>query len=450
MKDKSRLLFLFLVLCTSNVYSLGWATLNPKPDDDKFYFHLDGDVNHTIVSDDKLIPNRHSYFWTHLTGGYEIAENFWISSWVSIYRTSISESFANVPFGFKIFPQLTYSNKHTDEKSLTSDGDLNKLDMNINVGTIGDLTYGKGLFFSQMTGLGTHVDLGFHNTSFELNLLGNGYWAQDDLLTVNFFPYKKYFGIGLIWEKMGSMGDRLMPVINLEIILFNQLKLYGEAGAAYVYNQTYDELNYYNLLNSFNSSFQETFGLNRNTIAGLLGIDWNFSFPGFLNLKGVLVNQVRYYGKEHSDFYFIQSQFFGYFNYYRDPSIDQKYNNQPFNFYFNRGEKAGLYLRQELDINPLYDFHLGLKNEFLLIYSTGEFSGAYQPRLVDTLTAKIFYMYKEHIDIGARVSNVAINSYELMNVGWANTSTNNTLSSEGIFLQPARIWYVELYSHFYF
>jgi len=427
------------------MFALGWDTLSPSNVDDKYFIHLDGDINFTTEPNLEKLPHRHSYFWTHLTGGYELVDNVWISSWISVDKRSFSESLNFWPFTLQIMPQVSYNNIHHDtNETELADNQSNKLDINIKLGTIGNFTHGKGLFFSQLTGLGSNLYLGLNSTSLEFYFMGSGYWPGDDVMSLYFYPFKKYLGIGVFYELSGLLGDRIVPGINFELIFLKQIKLYGEIGTAYVLNQTY----YYPGFDQNPIVFQKNFSINRNTLAGLFGLDWNFSFPNLFQLNGNLANQLRYYGNEPSNYYYPQSTENAFFDYYKDTSIDQKYNNQAHNFYFDPGEKIGLYFRQEMDINPMYNIHFGVRNELVMIYPTGAFSRVYKPHIIELLTLKLFYRIREIVDVGLRLSNVSISSYEVNPVLLSNKYI--AYPSEGIFLQPAQSWYVELYSHYKF
>jgi len=448
MKFIRKLPIFLLILFASTPYAMGWDTIAPKPEDDKTFFHMEGDINYTqALNNNDIRVVRHSYFWTHITGGYEVVDNFWVSSWISLFKTNYyaPNRPSDTPFNLFVLPLITYTNLHPDGKESVETG---KLDLVANAGTIGNFTHGKGLLFLQMTAMGAQIYMGLNHFSIEAAYLGHGYWREDQLYSLYLYPFKKYFGIGVIWETCGLEGDRLVPGINFEISFLDQLTIYAEAAVAWVYYIDHINISNYNLTKSFQPAFHPSFGINENTSAGLMGIDWKFSFPALLNLKGNLVNQVRYYGKEHADYYYLQSQNRNYFSYYIDTSIDQKFNNQPHNFYMDRGSKIGAYFRQEIDITPYGNIHVSLKNEFLWIYPTGQYLNAYPPHLVELLTTNIYYKYKEHVDVGARLSNVGINTYEMANIAQQNTSTG--VPSEGIMLQPARSWYIELYSHFKF
>jgi hypothetical protein len=281
--------------------------------------------------------------------------------------------------------------------------------------------------------------MNINNTSIDFNYILHGYWLNDQVFSFFIYPFKKYIGMGVLWEKDGYMGDRIVPGLNAEITLWEQIRFYAEYGVGYVF----EDYHY-----GYPVSFSSDFNIDRNTSAGIFGIDWKFNFPALLKLEGNLANQIKYYGAEHSDFYYYQTLYLSGFNYYFDSSIDQKYNNQPHNFYFDRGEKLGFYFRQEVKINPYNNIFLSVKNELLLIYPTGDASGSYEPYTIDLLTIDLFYQFAEKIDLGLRFSNVGISAYENHNFNYIEAE--GVYSSEGIMLKPTESWYIELYSHFKF
>jgi hypothetical protein len=419
-----KLLIAVLFSLSTNITAMGWDTLNPKPEDDIYFFHGEGQVVYTMADN---LPDRYSYFWTHLTGGYEVYDNFWLSLWISTYnhRPMVSTDY----FKLNFFPQVSFTNL----------GESPVIGIEVNAGTIGNFTHGQGLFYSQFTGYGTHIFLQYSSVSLDFYYIGNGYWSGDDTKSLFFYPFKKYFGLGLLWEEDSFTGDRIIPGFNFELTLLNQIRFYGEYGIAFVNQQDWADPNI---------NFNKEFTVNRDTAAGLMGIDWKFNFHKFLNLEGNLANQVRYYGREHSDFYSPLTLYSHDFNYLVDASIDQKYNNQPHNFYFDPGEKLGFYFRQEVKINPVDFFYFSVKNELLWIYPTGEAEGSYEPYTLDLLTLELFYQFAKKIDAGFRVSNVTISRFELSQLQF--DSQAGKYLSEGIMLKPAEDWYFEIYSHFKF
>lgn len=456
---KSRLFYylivpLYFILCPLNLSALGWDTLSPTENDDKYFLHGEGFLTYTDstwLGDNHLF--RHSYFWVHLTGGYEVINNFWLSSWLSVYKYSFSYDYNYDPFHIHLMPQLSYNNLH----DVTDSADSQYVRFNINLGSITNFTHGHGLFYSQFIGTGAHVYMAYRNTSMELTTLGYGYDSSNDLGSFYFYPYKKYFGIGLLAEINGFLASRIVPGINFEFNLFNKiLRFYGEAGLSYVYDYNPNKINLlYVYLPTLtipkqwamtSVKFSPGFSANRSSLAAMAGIDLNLSAPDFLNLKFSLVNQFRYYGVEHSNFYYVQSVYIHGFDYYYDISIDRLYNNQPHNFYIYPGEKWGMYFRQELEINPFGVLYLKARNELLWIYTTYTENGKQvtSPYGNDILGADILLRFKDHVEVGTRISNVFISVIESF------PNFKSGYKPEGLFLQATNGWLLDFYCHVYF
>ena len=476
--------FCLILVFINPVFSLGWDTISPTSKDNQYFWHLDGFITYTYTDNQKEFDNwRHSYFWTHLTGGYELLPNFWVSSWINIEKFSFSENYNILSlsdFNTFFMPQITYSNLYEFQESPE-----NHLLLHANFGTLGNITHSKGLLYSDFTGMGTHVKLSYNNLSMEFNQLGYGYYAGDDVSSLVFYPFKKFFGAGSLLELNGIMGDRIVPGINFELSFFDQLRFYGEGAVNFTYNpssiykssdfmQTFYNYLYFSpytysdsetsgeklTIDYYEPYFSDKFSINKGTLAGLIGLDWKFSFPDIWKLNGSLVNQIRYYGKEHIDYYMFQSyNYFSNYNnnsyyspydfgYYRTIANDQKYNNQPSNYYIYPGQKVGFYLRQEFEINPFHKFFLKVRNEFLWVFATINDKGVTSTRQYgnDLFKVNLSYRLKDHVEFGIQVSNILIGYL----TPYGEPITNPGFKQDGFYLQASQNPLFDFYCHYFF
>lgn len=425
MKTRIPVLF-FLLTCTASLHSLGWETLSPSDEDDKYFFHIDSKITYTSYQFAPKPPARHSYTWIHLTGGYEVAPNFWISSWLEVQKPSFSYFLTYNPFDIHIYPQISYNNRHDfvqtntdqeggDHPSVSRDG----LKINAKAGTIGDFTHGQGLFYYQFTGLGFQSQIQYKDMSLEVTWLGNGFDYIDDLTGFYFYPYKKIIGIGMLAELKTFLGNRIVPGLTTEFNLGKYFRVYGEVGVSYFFDMKYNhrtqtvDLTNYAWIPSTNISsipltidVADNFFQSKDTLAGLFGIDFNFK-------SLTLVNQVRYYGSDNVEFYALHSQvpYVG-FTYQSSLSDDQKYNNQPFNYYYFGGETLGFYFRQDLNLNPVKNFFLNLKNEILWVVPLSKNLGTFRvfrpPTLYWTATLQAYFVWAKRVTTGIQFSNVTL------------------------------------------
>jgi len=464
---KKGLLFLLLLVSVStSVNALGWKTLTPDEEDDTYYINLDGIFTYTVPYVSRW-QYRHTYSWIHLTGGYELVPNVWISSWVQIEKTSFSYNLSKDPYNFRILPQLSYNNHHnfmtsdTDESGEATKGvtkNINRaLKINVNFGTIGDFTHGYGLYFDDFTGVGSHIDLQGKNWSLDATWLGNGYEPNDDLFGIYFYPFRKWIGLGTLLELGNFMGNRVVPGLSFEIKPVNVFRLYGEAGVSYVFNSPYNhDTRFHQWADSYGTvhnlpitmDFHDNITVDEETLAGLAGIDLKISAPSFMDMKASLVNQVRYYGRENSDFYYAQSQVYG-FDYFWNLSVNQRYNNQPINFYKTYSETWGVYLRQEITLNVVKNLFIDIKNELLILLPKENrvnlVNGRTVPLITNTATVRFYLTWFDRLDTGIQFSNVTIPGIQRKSEGLPYSDIPGYM-----LVEDSGQWFIDFYARFYF
>ncbi|MDH5717036.1 MAG: hypothetical protein OEZ22_05305 [Spirochaetia bacterium] len=466
--------FLILnILIIKNIYSTGWDRLIPEKDDSIYFLESDGFMTYTYSNvDDKNLPFRHSYLWTHINGSVEFADNYWISSLLSVQYFSLSYSLNEFNYllskNISFYPLIHFSGTPL-ELFLISSNQNSLHQINMTLGTLPNYTHAKGLFYSQYTGLGAHVDYNFKYASFNTAFLGSGYYQSDDVISLEIQSYKKFIGAQCLFERNTPLGDRLISGLNSEVS-FNNLILFTEVSYSAItkrknnylsdYEWTtsqkkdysnYDYKYYSNLerLDDYLQSITFSKRINKDNISSLIGFQWIFNW-NILNTTGSIAGDFRYYGKNISNFYAYQ-RYFG-FDFFTDIVSDDKYNNQPFNYYVYPGEKTGIYLRQELESNIYKNFFLRIRNEFLYIkISSKEFKNSKAVYGNNIFKVNFAVKMTKNFEYGLQISNMQIGLFESYKYETDQEKKVDFNSKrKPLFLKAEKNLLFDLYLYYYF
>lgn len=332
----------------------------------------------------------------------------------------MSANLTNEPFTLRMFPQMSFEGtlgQLLPFEALPDSGHT----IRVQAGSLPLFRHGQGLFYSQFTGVGFQLSAEFQYWSVEAAVLGYGYFEGDDVQSLYVYGPKRIFGIGALSEINTPIGNRIVPGIAGEFFPLAPLRLYYEGGISYLYSatglQAYDTGDTLNglpySLNLSNAKFGDGFRVNQRTVSGLVGVDYATTKIFGVIDRLLLSQQVRYYGAEATDFYEKQRR--SHFYYYTDLTTDQRYNNQPYNFYLFPGRSLGLYFLQEVDISPWKALRVSLRNEILLVfYENGYAATGYNPVRSgnDLLSVVIAATLEEKVFLGLKISNVLIGDIE--------------------------------------
>ncbi|MBX3722917.1 MAG: hypothetical protein KF713_13840 [Turneriella sp.] len=426
-----------------------WDRLTPKAGPEKWNFGSEGFITYTLNTG-PYFPARHSYAWLQFYGNYQVVPHYNISALATVQKRSMSSNLTDEPFSLRAFPQLSFEG--TLLQALPFDfmpGSGHTL--RVQAGTLPMFRHGQGLFYSQFTGVGFQAQIDFTYFSIEAALLGYGYFEGDDVQSFYIYSPKKWFGIGALSEINAPAGNRIVPGIAGEVLPFPSLRLYYEAGVSFLYQQRGAALYYTGesyggvprYIDLTNVSFGRGFQLNERTVSGLVGVDYaRTKFWGIFD-RLLLSNQVRYYGAEATDFYEKQRR--SHFYYFTDLTTDQRYNNQPYNFYLFPGRSFGLYFLQEVDVSPWQALRVTLRNELLLVFYENGYAGrGYNPVRSgnDLLSVVVSATVEEKVFLGIKVSNVLIGDIEY------GSQEALTYQRAPLLLEAARYWLLDFHARY--
>jgi len=367
----------------------------------------------------RTLPSRHSYGWFHFYGNYQVVPHYNLSALATVQKRSMSGNLSEEPFSIRAFPQLSFEGTLAQALPFDWLPDSGN-NLRVRAGTIPMFRHAQGLFYSQFTGVGFEALAEFKYVSIEAAVLGYGYFEGDDIHSLYVYGPKKIIGIGALSEINTPMGNRIVPGIAGEFFPTESIRLYYEAGVSYLYQPRgagiYYVGDYYGgvprSIDLTNARFGG-FRVNERTVSGLVGVD--FATSKFWNIvdRLLLSNQVRYYGAEATDFYDKQRR--SHFYYFTDLTTDQRYNNQPYNFYLFPGSSVGLYFLQEVDLSPWKALRLSLRNELLMVFYENRYSGGVANPVRsgnDLLSVVLSATVEDKIFVGVKVSNVLIGDIE--------------------------------------
>jgi hypothetical protein len=401
-----------------------WDRLTPKAGPEKWNFGSEGFITYTNAlvtsSEIKSLPARHSYAWFHFYGNYQIVPHVNVSALATVQKRTMSANLTDAPFIMRAFPQMSFEG--TLAQLIPIEG-LPDSGHNIRVlaGSLPMFLHGQGLFYSQFTGVGFQFNAEFGYFSVEAAVIGYGYYEGDDVQSLYIYGPKKIIGIGALSEINTPAGNRIVPGVAGELTLFDSLRLYYEGGVSYLYNPTGLQQYYTGqtsggvprYLDISNVTFSRSLSINEKTVSGMIGVDYaRAKFWGIFD-RLLLSNQLRYYGAEATDFYEKQRR--SHFYYFTDLTTDQRYNNQPYNFYLFPGRSLGLYFLQEVDVSPWKAVRFTLRNEIVLVfYENGYAAKGYNPvRSGNDLLSLVFAItLEDKVFLGAKISNVLIGDIE--------------------------------------
>ena len=387
------------------------------------------------------VPHRHTYLWGDLFTQFSLNEYNSLSNIVRVSKKSMSRSLENFPFEIDFFPVFKFRGSFASALLKEKNGILGENVLDVKIGSILNFTPSKGLIYSEFTGLGLDLNWDLLFGSLELSYMSYGYHGFDDVVSGYIYTPKKYFGLGVLVEFNTSLGARLIPEINAEIgKKFSnwEFNLFGELGVHYLPDASSKSANFtvnedkFIVLNSdppvVIGLLSDGFQFNADTLLGLAGLQVSYSKKSFGNMEALLRGEYRYYGRDHGNFYFeprngplignpLSSR--SGFEFYTDVRSDEKYNNQPYNFFLKRGYNHGIYIRTEVEMNPLYlvspKFNLKARNEYLLVINE-DFNISGDPVQTNTwedVFSVIFtYFIIPSMDINLKVSNILIGPLE--------------------------------------
>jgi hypothetical protein len=419
--------FLSVLLIPTDLNSFektgGFYHLTPRPDDKGSYLHTNGVFTFTAQDSIKNLPIRHTYFWTNINGAYEFVPNYWISGLAKIQKTSMSDRLfaSGHSFRLNIFPQISF-NGNWNSMLFIPPSESNSKSIRWQAGTLPNFYHGNGLFYNEFTGLGFHFDGEFQFLKIELNAVGSGYYSGDDVQSLYIIPIQE-FGIGFLHEMKSFYGNRIIPGFAGDINLLKNFMLYWEGGWSIVYHQQLvtenltkeekKEFKYYypEYKKIDTKKFSKPTSLNDKNIAGIIGTEWIWDWRALYIENFKWVGEIRYYGRDNVEFYTLQRKYW--FDYYVDINSDQKYNNQPFNFYLLPGDCIGAYFRQELLGHPISIFYVRLRNEILFVSNLKK-QGKKRKSGNDLVSIDFFLKPVKNLELGIRFSNVLLGYIEVV------------------------------------
>ncbi len=366
-------------------------------------------------------PTRHSYTWLHFFGNYQIVPGYQLNGMLTLQKMSFSYDLDSEPFRLRAFPQLSFDGSLRQMLPLEFLPE-NGHKMHLEAGTVPMFRHGQGLYYSQFTGVGFFLRAETDYVSLELAQLGYGYYDGDDVHSVYIYGPQRIIGVGVLHEFNTPLGDRVVPGVAGEARVLSNWRFFYEGGVSFLYRPSYATRyapysgiqgyeNYY--IDLSRPTFSQQFALNDRTASGLVGIDFATSRLGDFVDRLLFSQQVRYHGGEATDFYEQQRK--SHFYYYTDVTTDQRYNNQPYNFYLFPGSSLGLYLLQEVEILPWRMLRLTLRNELLIVHYENRYPGtSASPRSSgnDLLSIVAAMHIDQRLNMGVKLSNVLIGNLE--------------------------------------
>ena len=408
---------------------------------ERFIYQFESFITYTIPTIGP-IPHRHTYLWGDLFTQFFLNEYNSFSNIVRISKQSISRSLDNFPFKITFFPVFTFNGSFASALLKEKNSILGENVLDVKIGSILDFTPSKGLIYSEFTGLGLDLNWDLLFGSLELSYISYGYQGFDDVVSGYIYTPKRYFGLGVLAEFNTTLGTRFIPEINAEISKkFSnwEFNLFGEMGVHYLPNSSSKAVDFTDEekfiivppdLTLEVGLLSDGFHINANTLLGLAGFEFSYNKKSFGDIKALLRGEYRYYGRDHGNFYFeprsgalignpLSSR--SGFEFYTDVRSDEKHNNQPYNFFLRRGYNHGIYIRTEIEMNPLYlispKFNLKARNEYLLVLNK-DFDISGDPIKTNTwqdVFSVIFtYFILPGLDINLKVSNILIGPLERM------------------------------------
>jgi len=456
-----------------SIFSSGWSRLVPDKDDNDYYLESEGFLTYTNSTNGLSgdLPYRHSYLWLDINGAVEFAENYWISAMLRFQNYSLSYTLSenkyfhyNEPRKIMFFPLFLFRGTFSELFLINSDSKKTH-EIEIKAGTLPEFTFSKGLLYSQFTANATQFSYNSDYLFMQYTQLGSGYYSGDDVIGLELYSPGKYFGLECLFEINTLLGSRAVPGVNFELEIFKGFLIFSEAVSGLIINRTQLELEPVDYLNTskdlleweinnwyiFNHLNQKKFSknINKNNLAYSAGFQYGFKSPSLFNLNAVFANEFRFYGKDHSLFYTYQ-QWAG-FDFYKDITSDEKFNNQPHNYHVFAGEKMGIYLRQQFDLNPYSNLFLRLKNEFLIIQSVEKSSG-YKKTITygnDIFSLALFIKYNKNLEYGIQASNIFFKVYRY-NPYYSEESEQSKALQDPLYLKATNGVLFDFYMHYFF
>lgn len=389
-----------------------WDKLRHPDNSEKWNLSSEGFLTYTNAIRSQA-PARHAYGWFHANANYLLTPHYSLNALATIQKTSFSRTLTEEPFAFSLFPQISFSGTGRDAigwDALPASG--HKLE--VQLGAIPMFRHGQGLYFNQFTSGGLVSRLETAYFSVECGFIGYGFDGGDDVQNLYIYAPKKLIGLGVLHEINGVAGNRIIPGIAGEYFFGNYLRLYLEGGISFVYKSTrssivYDKYSSSRPIPYTRTNFDSSPSFDAKNLSGLVGTDFTFKrFWSFID-RVLFSTQFRAYGRDHVAFY--EYQRYAGFDYFTDVTTDQRYNNQPFNYYLLPGAVYGIYLLQEIDTSPWKFLKVTLRNEFTYMRSQNGYpSTGYSPRAYgnDVLSVAISTHVDDKVFAGLKVSNTVI------------------------------------------